>query len=736
MLTRRIPRGEEVDDATAAYVLQTVAAAAQLNLTRVVAPERATQTPDEITVVSEYVEAEFVRELQRYATIKRLPIPVGVALRIGLDALIALRGVRDHWRKTGLADTGNTPMFGGIGPYTLAVTRDGITMLTDPFVAAALSLIVGFDENPGLVAYYAPEQLEADPDERSDVFVLGILLWEMIANRSLFNTPSLFRAKGPARNPLEPWPSVWVVADKVADVLIEPLDVASRTSVPTPERVVALIEKALAADPAKRHQTYDELIADIESIGDIVAPRSSVADVVERLASAELGSRMLSSVRSDVPKTSGSRAAPKIIHTLPTPPGGHGIAPQQIVHVDINEDSDDVGDRVTLTHNIPVGEIMAESDSAEAKRAAIAAAANDLPAPKREAASPAAAKKPASQSPTARPKKVQPLKATQRMGAVKQPSAPAHAESRTPPEKTARADPLASTQLVERRPEKKAQKLASTQPLGPSDAPIPRQKLQRTLPLATALQNAAGGGEHTPGAAPGKSASSSPKTPTGAEAKTPSTSPTARPGTQSSAPRPEKGDSSRTPSPPPTPASNPATASSGLPPSPTPSPPVEPVASPAPQPAARASTAAPATPATPAAPAAPAAPRRRFHAKTIIAWALGAAVLFFWGSIILRKKPDKPKVRMPEAVISTKAPVSSPRTTSPPRTAVKDAAAAPATRRRPELLPRERAGENPEGFVLRNDAGEWYDWRTGLWREGDPDAGLDGGDATAPRARP
>src|SRR5947208_4055307 len=76
-----------------------------------------------------------------------------------------------------------------ISPQNIFVTFDGEVTLLDFGVAKAAGY-TGFTRTghiKGKYAYMSPEQVAASPlDRRSDVFSLGIVLWESLAGRHLF----------------------------------------------------------------------------------------------------------------------------------------------------------------------------------------------------------------------------------------------------------------------------------------------------------------------------------------------------------------------------------------------------------------------------------------------------------------------------------------------------------------------------------------------------------------------
>lgn len=76
-----------------------------------------------------------------------------------------------------------------VSPQNIMITYDGVVKLTDFGVARARERLVGTqsDQVKGKACYCSPEQIRGEKlDARSDVFALGIVLWELLARRPLF----------------------------------------------------------------------------------------------------------------------------------------------------------------------------------------------------------------------------------------------------------------------------------------------------------------------------------------------------------------------------------------------------------------------------------------------------------------------------------------------------------------------------------------------------------------------
>ncbi len=132
----------------------------------------------------EYVAGtDLARLVQRVAD--REPFPIGLALFVASEVLKALRFA--HGRR----DDEGQPMnivHCDISPHNVLISHAGEVKITDFGIARAAFQIDSLHETVrGKYAYMSPEQIEnREVDHRSDVFSLGIVLWEVITGRRLF----------------------------------------------------------------------------------------------------------------------------------------------------------------------------------------------------------------------------------------------------------------------------------------------------------------------------------------------------------------------------------------------------------------------------------------------------------------------------------------------------------------------------------------------------------------------
>jgi len=192
------------------------------------------ETPDgRIFIVMPCYEGETLQ-----AKIERGPIELDEAVDIALQVASGLS--KAHEKRIVHRD---------IKPGNIFVTNDGLAKVLD-FGLAKLSgrtKLTRTGTTPGTLAYMAPEQLKSgDVDQRSDIWSLGVVLYEMITGET------------PFRGDVEQAMMYSIVNE-------EPKSARS-VRPDLPAEVERLVNKTLAKDPNERYQTSAELTPALQSL--------------------------------------------------------------------------------------------------------------------------------------------------------------------------------------------------------------------------------------------------------------------------------------------------------------------------------------------------------------------------------------------------------------------------------------------------------------------------------------
>ncbi len=196
-------------------------------------------------VVMEFIEGDTLAGLSDRAFARGVMLPRPVAVRIVLDALAGLHAAHQledgEGRLLGLVHRDCTPQ-------NILVGADGSSRITDFGVARAASrlAITRSQTVKGKVAYLSPEQATAgELDRRSDIFTMGIVLWEVLAGRPLFHTDN--EATTVSRLLSAPIPSVRQFAPDVSPDLDEVCTRALQRSAARRYPTAAAMAEALEA---------------------------------------------------------------------------------------------------------------------------------------------------------------------------------------------------------------------------------------------------------------------------------------------------------------------------------------------------------------------------------------------------------------------------------------------------------------------------------------------------------
>ena len=189
----------------------------------------------------EFVAGETLRD-----RLRRGPLPFPQALSVTASLLEALV----HAHAAGV-------LHRDIKPENIMVTADKLGKLLDFGIARVHEDEAGSEDRTevalteagaviGTLGYMSPEQLRGQPlDERSDLFSLGAVLYEMIAGHAAF----------PGKTPAER-----IAANLSAE--IEPLQASA-----VPPETGVVLTRAMARDPERRYASAAAFLADLRALG-------------------------------------------------------------------------------------------------------------------------------------------------------------------------------------------------------------------------------------------------------------------------------------------------------------------------------------------------------------------------------------------------------------------------------------------------------------------------------------
>ena len=267
----------------------------------VVSVEEIGQIDGSYFITMEYVHGLSLSELLAGLREKRLRMSAKLCVWLTAQIAEALHAVHETTGENGVP---LQIVHRDVSPQNVLVGHTGHVKLIDFGIAKSCSR--GYQTagtGPavlGKLGYMAPEQLRSEPaDRRTDVYALGVMLWEMLAARSLFRCKSLDDERDWAAREAPPAPS------KYTTVSSQALD-----------RVVV---KALAFSREQRHLTALEfrtaLLRAEPSAAQIDAPmfaamlRTLLGGQLERLRSALPSEISLQLARDAEVTTFGARSA-------------------------------------------------------------------------------------------------------------------------------------------------------------------------------------------------------------------------------------------------------------------------------------------------------------------------------------------------------------------------------------------------------------------------------------------
>ncbi len=236
---------------------------------------------DEYFIIMEYVNGRDLGDVIHYADVRKVEIGFKEAVYIVTQVCAALDYAH---RKRGPDGKPLGIIHRDVSPQNVLLSFEGEVKLTDFGIAKAKTRVqrtqVGFLK--GKYGYMSPEQSRGERlDHRSDIFNVGIMLYELLVGERLFVGSSDFSTLNLMRNA----------------VVTPPRKLKGEI----PEGLEAIVMKALALKPEDRFQTAQEMERALTRFSFEQSLVASAADI------ARLMERIFGKPKPDLPQPKGTR---------------------------------------------------------------------------------------------------------------------------------------------------------------------------------------------------------------------------------------------------------------------------------------------------------------------------------------------------------------------------------------------------------------------------------------------
>tara|TARA_R110002096_G_scaffold239101_2_gene430770 strand:- start:7296 stop:9851 length:2556 start_codon:yes stop_codon:yes gene_type:complete len=202
------------------------------------------QEDGEYFMAMEYLDGTDLRTLRKVLADKALPLPWEHAVHIVTSIAAGLHYAHD---KRGLDNTPLGIVHRDVTPHNIFLTREGGVKLVDFGIAKAQGRIAqetALGTLKGKLAYMSPEQCQGeDIDRRSDLYSLGVILFELTTGRRLYKSTTEYQ-----------------LIKEIVETDIKP----PSSFMEYPKELEAIVLKCLEKNPDDRYSSAREIQADLE----------------------------------------------------------------------------------------------------------------------------------------------------------------------------------------------------------------------------------------------------------------------------------------------------------------------------------------------------------------------------------------------------------------------------------------------------------------------------------------
>jgi serine/threonine protein kinase len=230
--------------------------AAGIRHKNVIHVEELADGPEGLYFVMEYLEGESAAGLMRRLFVREASLDFALGCYIVAEACAGLHAAHE------LEDAAGQKqhlVHRDVSPHNIFVTYDGGIKVLDFGIAKAADRITQTEAGQlkGKFSYMSPEQCRGQPlDRRSDIFALGLVLYELTTSRRVFKADNAAQT-----------------IQAICDHLVVP---PTRLSAAYPAALETVCMRALAAAPEDRYPTALDMRRDLLAVGRGLAPTQEV----------------------------------------------------------------------------------------------------------------------------------------------------------------------------------------------------------------------------------------------------------------------------------------------------------------------------------------------------------------------------------------------------------------------------------------------------------------------------